>query len=197
MSSEKTPLWKQVIGAVAGAALAFAVYTIWDIAAPHLTAWTSIPPTTSDQPSRTAKVDVSEREYAHIAERARQIAAEFSDGPPVREQQEDPHAVYMEAKTVQPLPVRQISIEQEQVVEEVSIPEIPAVQNEEQIEQVPPQEQVLMHQEAEAEAVIQDTPALPSSGFGIWLCAIVALGAVAGLSEKRLRLLVLQHIRKI
>ena len=53
-TTPKTPLWKQLLGALAGATVAFVAYQGYTFTTDHLTAMTSTIPARFSQPTGTA-----------------------------------------------------------------------------------------------------------------------------------------------
>lgn len=169
MHSHKPPLWKQLLGAAVGGSVALSLYGIYTVAEPTVTAWLTVPKTTSDMPVRVAGVD--EDRTAHIVSRAQQIAEEFGERPN--------HSVPVEEVVDIPPPP-------------TPDPDIRAslFRPVEREFRVPPAPPVRVVQAATPEAidpVHAGAPHLPQSGFGLGAVGIASLGLAAAWRKRKAR----------
>jgi|SRR3989338_3622825 len=198
----RPPLWKQLLGALGGAAIALALYSSYEAASPSLAAWLSIPKETprSDTGDVAVPGSASEEMKKRIASRARAIAEEFSERPehPV----EEVEAVPSEAESAFPVTESPSDSIAEQVADTAPVP---TSEPSEEIWEEAEEESVLSEWESpapairlqahgrEEDAIAQTSvqtpkaPSLPSSGVGVWLVSFLSiLGAVGWKYRKRL-----------
>lgn len=177
MQTNTPPLWKQVFGAVGGAAIALLLYGGWHIATPRISAWLTVPPTESPLPIVLSDPsDKTQKEFERIAQRARLIAENLGDA----------HAAPTEEMTEKEL---ELIVGEEEFIPEdmpskqdpteyVQAENIPAEVYEPPVTDDEPEFQSAVTVEAKA-------PALPSSGLGMVLIVIFACGAVTGVLRSR------------
>jgi hypothetical protein len=186
MTNTRPPLWKQLIGALGGGALALALYAGYTVAKPELHSLTGLlvlPQSRIDSDAigdvRVARADVSEREMKRIASRAQRIAADFSGN-------------YNAAAPVVEEPIAPIApIEMIPMAEEDEA-EIAAVQAEMEAMLEDESDHAEAWDDQDMQALMQydeekfygNTEALPDSGIGAWLATLVAF-AGAGIALVR------------
>jgi len=182
MSQTTPPLWKQILGAVGGAAVALMLYTAWHAVSPHVSAWLIVPPTESPEAIVLSDpADKTQKEFERIARRAREIADTFGTLHAASEISEEP--MQKEAVESEPTPV----VEPAPVVMEEEIePAMNDVMAEEAIEVMPTEEAAPPAPVYEPPVITEAVaPALPSSGLGVVLITVFVLGALAGILHSR------------
>lgn len=115
MSSSKPPLWKQLLGAVGGAAVALLLYGGYTFGERHLSAYITIPEmgifSGDATPVRTSARKIPEDEFERIALKARQVADTYGR----RIEIEEPRYDVIEDSDYEPVA---IAVEEEPVAEE-------------------------------------------------------------------------------
>lgn len=171
MPNNRSPLWKQVLGAAVGGSLALMIYAGYQMTSTQLSSLTGILVLPQDrinadttQDVRIADASLDEEQVKRITSRAQRIAADFSKGAA---------GTTPEAEIVEIVP---ITLPQEQEIieawENVDT-DVPAW-DEEQIEF------------PEDPAFYGNTDELPDSGIGMWLATLVAFaGATIYLYRKK------------
>lgn len=173
----RPPLWKQLAGAIGGAAIALALYASYEVASPALTAWLSIPETPRSDPGEVKiQNNVTDKMQQRIARRAQAIAEEFSERPehPVAESEEVSTASVSSSSDAAPIaavvPAPILPTPEELAPE--AIQEEPVAPKSEPIAQAKP---------VTAEPVVASkAPALPSSGVGVWLMGFLSILVAIG-----------------
>ncbi|MBI3332065.1 hypothetical protein HYZ99_03855 [Candidatus Peregrinibacteria bacterium] len=179
-----SPLWKQMAGALGGAAIAFALYSAYQAAEPTLTAWVSLPRASMDE-EPTAEVEVpdtaSPETQERIAARARAIAERFSERPVHAAAPEEEDVMHSMVEEEEPMEAPEPIVEEPQP--EATVEEAPAPIVEEPVAEV-------MEKASYAEVMAEPprAPSLPSSGVGLWIAAAFSiLGALGWKHRARLQ----------
>lgn len=181
MDTSSSPFWKQILGALAGAGVALVLYGGYATTAPHLQAWLIAPQTQINavQPgSATVNDDgISDVKYKRFVARSQEIYTRFAaDGaPPPLEQ--DHHIDVPGPTPIDPslLPPPPPAGTGESVVNVHTEDVAPAPEKK---RRVPVPDQSMNRR-------MEKTPALPSSGIGMWFATCLAGLSAGGLVMRR------------
>lgn len=193
----RPPLWKQIAGALGGAAIAFALYTGYQTVEPTVTAWVSLPMTDA-KPAAQAKINLSDptaspETQERIARRAKAIAERFvtrpinaaaPDSAPEDVMMEKEETSSASSEATAPA-VTEAMVEDPQPEAPIEPAPVEAVAPivEEPVEETPDETDVMAQAETDAEA--PRAPSLPSSGIGLWIAGIFALVVAIGWEYRR------------
>jgi len=171
MDTNSSPLWKQLLGAVAGAGVALLLYGGYTQVSPKLTAWIVAPQANinAEQPGgvRTNR-EVSDYEYKRFVARSQEIYRQFAAAVPVQSSSASQAALAV----VPPPPP-------------LSAPAGTGAVTPVRVRQrvVPPPAEVVREQ-----VVMERADNLPSSGVGLWLgCALAGIGAAGMVVRRRMK----------
>lgn len=178
MDQPSSPLWKQLVGAMAGAGLALVLYGGYSVSAPVLTAWLIAPQSQIDakHPGGVRSNDtMGDIQYKRFVSRSQEIyshlAAEGDRPLPT----EINNQITVPASTPPPPPPVPQNVEATGAV-------LPRVQV--RVREMPPIRQPLPVT-ARREAVRSDQ--LPGSGIGIWMGATIAALGTLFILRRRLK----------
>jgi len=195
-NTRRPSLWKQLLGAVGGAAIALLLYQAYKVSAPIVTAWLVVPQSQIDaeHPGATrVNAEVSDYEFDRLTAKAREIYERFA-----AEQGPQANVLPGGIEVTQPTPISSSSIARvdlEDLVASSSSAAFSAMAVETASSSVMAQEEqvVLATESASSARVRADTQlqaklageSLPSSGIGTTLAAALALGAAATFHRKQ------------
>ncbi|ALM10385.1 MAG TPA: hypothetical protein DEB30_01760 [Candidatus Peribacter riflensis] len=195
-NTRRPSLWKQLLGAVGGAAIALLLYQAYKVSAPIVTAWLVVPQSQIDaeHPGATrVNAEVSDYEFDRLTAKAREIYERFA-----AEQGPQANVLPGGIEVTQPTPISSSSIARvdlEDLVASSSSAAFSAMAVETASSSVMAQaEQVVLATESASSARVRaDTQlqaklageSLPSSGIGTTLAAALALGAAATFHRKQ------------
>ena len=177
MANDRAPLWKQLLGAVIGGSLALVIYSGYKFVGPKITAWMYTPQslidTKSDDALRVAETDLPDAELERMEHRQAGIAQRYAkpgtkaaagQTPKTMEPEKDPWGA-----TVKEWEKLEADLLAEPEPEPAPMP--------------PPPEPVM--ELPEDSMPIDSSDALPDSGIGTWIAALVALFGASGLLYRR------------
>ena len=177
MSEKKSPLWKQILGAVVGGSLALLIYAGYQATAPQLSKLTGILVLPQDRINANAKgevnaaeSDLNEEQLKRIASRAQNIATDLSADQAAENVSQDelveivPIALPREQEIIDAWGAADTAVESADPVWDESTVEF-----------------------AEEPNFYGETDELPDSGIGVWLASLIAFaGAAAYFAKKKL-----------
>jgi len=181
MNITSSPFWKQILGAIVGAGAALALYGGYTTAAPHLQAWLIAPQTQVDalQPgsARVSYEGISETKYKRFVARSQEIYTRFSaDGAPAPLRQNNqidvPAPTPIDPSTLPPLPLAGTGVSVVRVHTQNS-----------SVSSIMRRRTSIIDQGEKHR--IEKTPALPSSGIGVWFSVCLAGLTAGGLVMRR------------
>ena len=170
MDTNPSPLWKQLLGAIAGAGVALLLYGGYSRALPKLTAWLVVPQAQIEarQPAgvRTNRA-VTDYDYGRFIARTQEIYRQFGAAP---------------SRSSVPA--------QETQLAQANPPPPPApspIGGSGTVTQVRMRERVARMQQTAVQETVEPkhTDTLPSSGVGLWFGVVLAGAGAAGLSLRR------------
>jgi hypothetical protein len=181
--TNRAPLWKQLVGALAGGSLALGLYGGYTFAKPQLQSLTGllvIPQayikTNSTGSIRIADNDMEPWEVNRIADRAQRIAAEFSGTQNAAAPDEAAEDAPVQMIQMEPLP------EEAEIAEAWEATEQVAAEPEEWDDT---KMEAMVQYDKEEPPFYGNTDALPDSGIGMWLAAFVSFAIAGALLVRR------------
>ena len=194
MENIKPPLWKQVAGALVGATLSLVMYQGWKTTSPHVTAWLSVPETTSEVAVELSDYNgATTEQFERIARRAREISVKFENvhgappeqieaNDPVIEAIDEPESLPLdENATDEVMPMHEDDLYPDGEPHDESAMDAPV----QDLPNHPPRAPVRY---PPAEQMVQPemkVPSLPSSGVGVMAGSFAMLGAATGWLRSR------------